>query len=189
MLIRFDAMYGSRLMNCWLPAETWVEALMKAGHIDPSLTVNTRKFNAAFGKSTSFGSVMSRFDGSNQTGVFHVRYSHQQFYYFTEEGKQAVYPVPLNRAWKEKVMEYASSVLVIPSTRARPGGSFDPAPAVIAAATVRGSNADSNEDHEGQPSPSKRHRTNTTTISSHSRSYWPCSPEAYHLFRPTNKIK
>ena len=186
MLIRFDAMYGSRLMNCWLPAETWVEALMKAGHIDPSLTVNTRKFNAAFGKSTSFGSVMSRFDGSNQTGVFHVRYSHQQFYYFTEEGKQAVYPVPLNRAWKEKVMEYASSVLVIPSTRARPGGSFDPAPAVIAAATVRGSNADSNEDHEGQPSPSKRHRTNTTTISSHSRSYWPCSPEAYHLFRPTS---
>ena len=35
-------------MNCWLPDETRVEALKKTGHIDPSLTFDARKFNAAF---------------------------------------------------------------------------------------------------------------------------------------------
>ena len=85
MLIRNDPTYGPRLMNCWLPADTWVEALQKTGHIDAALAIDTRKFNAAFAKSGSFGSLMSRFDGSNHTGVFHVRYQHQQYYYFTEK--------------------------------------------------------------------------------------------------------
>ena len=94
MLLRFDTTYGPRLINCWLPAETWVEALKKTGRIDASLNIDTRKFNAAFAKSVSFGSVMSRFDGSNTTGVFHVRYRHQQFYYFTEETKQIYSQAP-----------------------------------------------------------------------------------------------
>ena len=118
MLIRFDPTYGPRLMNCWLPAETWVEALKKTGQIDASLTIDTRKFNAAFAKSSSFGSVMSRFDGSNKTGVFHVRFQHRQYYYFTQETRQISYPSPLNRAWKERVLEAAANVFAIPSTRA-----------------------------------------------------------------------
>ena len=120
MMIRSDTTFGPRVMNCWLPAETWVEVLKRAGNIDPSIAIDTLKFNAAFGRSTSFGSVMSRFDGSNQTGVFHVRYRHQQFYYFTDETKQAIYPSPLNQAWKERVLEVAANVLTVPSTRARP---------------------------------------------------------------------
>ena len=97
MLLHMDATFGPRLMNCWLPAETWVKALKKTGHIDSSLNIDTRKFNAAFAKSVSFGSaVMSRFDGSNTTGEIHVRYHHKEFYYFTEETKQISYPSPLD---------------------------------------------------------------------------------------------
>ena len=66
-------------MNCWLPDETRVEALKKTLHIDPSLTFDARKFNAAFAKSSSaVVSLMSRFDGSNKIGVFHVRFQHRQ---------------------------------------------------------------------------------------------------------------
>jgi hypothetical protein len=116
MMIRSDTTFGPRVMNCWLPAEIWVEVLKRAGNIDPSIIIDTLKFNAAFGRSTSFGSVMSRFDGSNQTGVFHVRYRHQQFYYFTDETRQAIYPSTSNQAWKERVLEVATNVLAIPST-------------------------------------------------------------------------
>ncbi|KAI2502628.1 hypothetical protein MHU86_11822 [Fragilaria crotonensis] len=123
ILTRFDPTYGPRLMNCWLPAETWVEVIKRTGHIDASLTIDARKFNAAFTKSSSFGAgVMSRFDGSNNTGVFHVRFQHRQYYYFTQEKRQVPYPNPLNQAWKVRVLEAAAAnVLVIPSTRARPG--------------------------------------------------------------------
>ncbi len=114
MLIRNDPTYGPRLMNCWLPADTWVEALQKTGHIDAALAIDTRKFNATFAKSGSFGSLMSRFDGSNHTGVFH--YQHRQYYYFTEEKRQISYPSPLNKAWKERVLEMAENVFSIPST-------------------------------------------------------------------------
>ena len=64
MLLRFDATYGPRLINCWLPAETWVDtsrrldtlmflsALTKTDTL-MSLNINTQKFDAAFAKSLS----------------------------------------------------------------------------------------------------------------------------------------
>jgi hypothetical protein len=36
-LVCDDPTYGPRLSNCWLPAATWGEALLKTGHIDASL--------------------------------------------------------------------------------------------------------------------------------------------------------
>jgi hypothetical protein len=79
-LIRSDTVYARRLMNCWLPpAETWVGSLQKFGNIDTSLTFLTiRQFNAAFSRLSLFGSVMSRFDGSNQSGIFRVSFQHSQ---------------------------------------------------------------------------------------------------------------
>ncbi len=62
---------------------------------------------------------MSRFDGTNQSGVFHINYQHHHHYYLTQETKQATYPCPLNRVWKESVLEIAANALVIPLTRAR----------------------------------------------------------------------
>jgi hypothetical protein len=97
-----------------------VEALKKSGYIDAELTFTTRQFNAAFAKSGSFGSVMSRFDGSNHTGMFRVSFQHQHYYFLTQETKQATYPSPLNQAWKKRVLDIAENVLIIPSTRARP---------------------------------------------------------------------
>jgi hypothetical protein len=165
------------MMNCWLPAEIWVEALQKMGHIDGGLAFNVGQFNAAFARSHKFGSVMSRFDGSNNTGIFCVSYQHRHYYYLTQESKQTTYPSPSNRAWKERVMETAANVLVIPSTRARPctGDSIP----VLATTTTGAVNIDVNED-EGQSSPSKRHRihaaSNVGVSSSSTTSYWSYSP-------------
>jgi hypothetical protein len=114
MLIRTENIYGPRL-------STWVEALKKTGQIDASLSIDVRKLNTIMSRAPSFGSAMSRFDGSNQSGVFRTSYpQHQHYYHFTQPAKQVSYPSPLNGAWKERVMKCASIVLVIPSTRARP---------------------------------------------------------------------
>jgi hypothetical protein len=40
--------------------------------------------------------------------------------------RQVAYPMPLNNAWKEKVVEAAANVLLIPSTRARPAAAAVP---------------------------------------------------------------
>ena len=175
MLIRSDPTYGPRLLNCWLPAKTWVEALKKSGYIDAELTFTTRQFNAAFAKSGSFGSVMSRFDGSNHTGMFRVSFQHQHYYFLTQETKQATYPSPLNQAWKKRVLDIAANVLVIPSTRARPS--------TVDITTVLATSIDSDDsaDDNARQSPNKRQRVeNDAGVCS----YWPESPEAYQLFRP-----
>jgi hypothetical protein len=60
---------------------------------------------------------MTRFDGSNATGgVFRINYEHQYFYYFKEETRPVAYPRPLNGTWKERVLQNAANVLIIPST-------------------------------------------------------------------------
>ena len=134
MFLRSDILYGPRLSNRWLPASTWAEALAKSGHIDASLVsgvLDDRKFNVAMSKSILFGGSMTRFDGTNQTGVFQVKYAKQYFYWITEESIQVPYPSPLNRKWKEQVLELAANVLVIPTTRARPSCTVQP-PQVLA---------------------------------------------------------
>jgi len=70
MLVRDDPTDGPRMSNRWLPAATWVEALQKTGHIDASLSIDVRKFNTTMSRAPLYGSVMSRFDGSNNIGFF-----------------------------------------------------------------------------------------------------------------------
>jgi hypothetical protein len=52
--------------------------------------------------------------------MFRVSFQHRQYYYLTQENMQAMYPSPLNRAWKDRVLDSAANVLSIPCTRARP---------------------------------------------------------------------
>jgi hypothetical protein len=78
-LIHSDATYGPRMSNCWLPAATWVEALRRSCHVDASIIIDVGKFNASMLKSRSFGSLMTRFDGSNPAGVFRIDFKHQFF--------------------------------------------------------------------------------------------------------------
>jgi hypothetical protein len=80
-----DSRYGPRLSNCWLPASAWAATSTKSGHIDASLaSTDARKFNVAMSKSNSYGELMTRFNGTNQTGLFRVKYARQYFYYFTD---------------------------------------------------------------------------------------------------------
>jgi hypothetical protein len=105
------------------------------------------------------------------------------FYFFRKEMSQVMYPSPLNRAWKEMVMGYAANVLVIPSTRARPG--TDNSTLVLPMPVGGGSERTDANEGEGE-SPSKHHRAadNASTGFIGSTSYWLCSPEAHHcLFR------
>jgi hypothetical protein len=174
MLIRDDSVHGPRLSNCWLPASTWGEALQKSGHIDASIPIDVRKFNTAMSKASAFVSVMSRFDGSNQSGVFRINYQHHHYYYVTQETKQATYPSPLNQVWKESVLKIVANALVIPSTRARP----HTVEHTTVLATSVGLETDASEQDE-QESNNMRRRLD---IASGFCSYWPASPEAYQLF-------
>jgi hypothetical protein len=175
MLIRADTMYGPRLTNCWLPAEIWVEALQKMGHIDAALALNVAKFNAAFARSHEYGSAMLRFDGSNDTGIFRVTYQHRHYYNLTQETGQAVYPSPLNRAWKDRVLEMASKVLVIPSTRARPS--------ILLSTSADATMTENDGINDEQPQPNKRPRLESEPQPQELQ-YWPNSPEARQVFKP-----
>jgi hypothetical protein len=101
ILIRADPVYGPRLTNCWLPATTWVEALHKTGHIDAAIIIDVQKFNTAMSRAPLFG-MMSRFDGSNLSGVFRVSYQHQQFYFVTLETMQVIRPSPLTNHGRKR---------------------------------------------------------------------------------------
>ena len=183
ILIRADPVYGPRLTNCWLPATTWVEALYKTGHIDAAIIIDVRKFNTAMSRAALFGSVMSRFDGSNLSGVFRVSYQHQHFYFVTKETRQVMYPSPLNQSWKKKVLEIAANALAIPSTRARPS-TVDPT-TVLHESVSGEDDADASE----QESPNKRQRVNAAAACNPTAcSYWPESPEAYQLFKPRREF-
>ena len=188
-LIRSDATYGPRMSNCWLPAATWVEALRRTGHVDASIIINVRKFNSTMSKSRLFGSVMTRFDGSNPTGVFRIDFQHQFFYYFTDPSRQVEYPRPLNGAWKERVLEAAANVLMIPSTRARPALLMVP-PTTNFLDTGDG-NVTVTNINEDEQSPNKRQRIVNDDASYQAQTtiaYWPDSPEAIQLFQPMRNV-
>jgi hypothetical protein len=143
-----DAFFRARLWNKWLPAATWVEAIGKSGFIDINLFVVTIKdFNSAMGKAKlEFnGHLFDRFDTVNDQGIFRVKFHKQWYYYVTDPKKQALYPCPLDVAWKEKVSTDASLVLFARPTRL---------------STQRPSTFHSDE---VAPPPNKRSRTTMTT--------------------------
>ena len=180
-ILRSDKIFGPRLSNTWLPAATFAEAIMKSGHVDATLTIDARKFNVAMSKSASFGDTMTRFDGSNHTGVFRICYGKQYFYYLTDSKRQAPYPNPLNSAWKERVLQAGVNVLAIPSTRARPASestcTVDATGKTNDMSAVPGIATDIYNENK-EESANKRQRV------SDNDSYWPCSPEAGKLFLP-----
>jgi hypothetical protein len=162
-VLRTDDINGPQLCNCWLPAATFAQAMVKSGHID------AKKFNIAMSKSNLFGECMTHFDGSNKSGIFRIYYGRQYFYYFMDPGRQVAYPSPLNGAWKERVLIAGVNALAIPSTRARPAASADDAAAIEI------------HDENHNASPNKRQRLDFSAGSS--CSYWPESPEAHQLFQ------
>ena len=125
---------------------------------------------------------MHRFDGTNTTGVYRIK---MFFYFFTEESRQTCYPCPLNNAWKDKVMEAASNVLVLViSTSTRSSTSaLDMMPTAV-------DTGDTGEQEDvDEESPSKQQRVDGCDVGPlfQSCSYWPDSPEAYHLFKPRSE--
>ena len=176
-----DDIYGPRLSNCWLPAATFAQGMIRSGHIDASLVVDAKKFNIVMSRSNLYGESMTRFDDSN-TGVFRVYYGRQYFYFFTDSKRQVQYPSPLSGTWKERVLIVGVNALEIPSTRARPSTTSSTVAAICSTETEEVSNT-SNEDSK---SPAKRQRLlDSNHVVHFSASYWPESPEAQQRFQPT----
>lgn len=87
------------------------------GGLDASIIViNVRKVNVTVLKSHLFGSVMTRFDGSNPTGVLWIDFQHQFFKLFYWSVKAG--GISMTSEWW--VLEETINVLVILSTRAWP---------------------------------------------------------------------
>ncbi len=82
-------------------------------------------------------------------------------------------------------MDVAANVLVIPRTRLRPTTTNDN---VMMASAVDTEGTGGNEESIKESSPNKRPRIvdnlEIAEASCTTRSYWPCSPEAYQVFRP-----
>jgi hypothetical protein len=70
-VLHSDNIFGPRLSNCWLPAETFAKAMVVSGHVYAFLVIDARSFNIAMSR-PAFGAVMTHFDGSNHTGVFPI---------------------------------------------------------------------------------------------------------------------
>ena len=121
MKIRVDTTFQRRLWNKWLPAETWVEVLYKSTLIDPTLmsSISVGTFNSAMGRSSGGfdGQMMSRYDGTNTTGIFRLKFQHTMYYFVTDKNKQIPYP-PLDQKWKEGVLAIAkrSTELLLPQS-------------------------------------------------------------------------
>jgi hypothetical protein len=186
VLLHTDSLYGLRLSNCWLPAATWADTLSKSGYIDPTIvSIDARKVNTTMSKSVLFGESMTHFDGTNQSGMFQLSYGRQFFYHFAGKRKQVAYHVPLNDAWKEKVLKIAENTLCVPAMRARPRASTAPS---TTDATGGDKNVKTNNNEEVPDtddkleSPSKQQRQEDTSSSAiGSCSNWPSSPKAYYL--------
>lgn len=70
-----EPMFQRQVLNKWLPADTWVEALTKSNLIDHTLmsTIKVGTFNGAMGRNRGDfdGQRRSRYDGTtNTTGTF-----------------------------------------------------------------------------------------------------------------------
>jgi hypothetical protein len=166
-------------------AVSWAEVLTKSGHIDPTIvSIDARKFNTAMSKSNLFGESMTHFDGTDQCGMFRVNFQRQFYCLYAQTMRQVAYPMPLNNAWKEKVVEAAANVLMIPSTRARPAAAAVPicSPTDNVSITRYEPEIDSSVEPDSailKELPSKRQRL--LEILSY---WWPKSAEAYYMFRP-----
>ena len=120
--LRVHPTFRPRLLNKWLPGTTWVEAVNMSGFIDKCFIIDTKNFNKAMSSTRAeWGTLIERYDGSNTTsGVFRVKFKNTLYYYVTEKMVQVDYPMPLDVAWRDRVLAVAENALVIPTTRSRP---------------------------------------------------------------------
>jgi hypothetical protein len=117
--ICFDSSFRHRHWQKWLPAQVWVEALLKSNLIEPCLmnSVNARNFNMAMGGRQVGGGLIERFDKTNTTGIFRVTYRHAKFYCVTGFNEQVEYPIPLDNKWKDAVIAASKDFFNIRLTR------------------------------------------------------------------------
>jgi hypothetical protein len=115
--------------------------------------------------------------------MFRITFQKKFYYFFTEESRQIRYPFPLNNAWKDRVMDVAANV--IPRTRSRPTTTDNN---IMMASAVNTEGTGGNKESIEESSPNKQRRIvdnlEIVEASCTTRSYWPCSPEAYQVLRP-----
>ena len=103
-----EPLFRRQLLNKWLPADTWVEALTKSNLIDHTLmsTIKVGTFNGAMGRNRGDfdGQMISRYDGTNTTGIFRLTFQRAMLFYMVcDKTKQVPYP-SLDDSWKEAAL-------------------------------------------------------------------------------------
>ena len=125
------------------------------------------------------------FNTTNENGVLQVSYGQQFYCYSAWKNKQVSYPIPLNILWKEKAERAAVSVLSIPAAQARPASGSGTDNQVVP--TSNGLPITTDNEESCEP-PNKIERVDGHSGfagAGTSCLYWPDSPEACYLFKPT----
>ena len=61
--------------------------------------------------------MISRYDGTNSTGIFLLIFQRTTFYNVTDKNKQVCYPMPLGDSWKGALITITKNVFCLPATR------------------------------------------------------------------------
>jgi len=97
-----NTVFGNRLSKQWLSAHICVKAIKISCPNSPDVVsgLDAGKFNKAMSASKIWGHTMQYYDGTNATGVWHLKHGQQFYYMITEQGEQVKYPVNLGKVWE-----------------------------------------------------------------------------------------
>jgi len=99
-----NTLFGDRLFKHWLSAHIYVKAIKISGYLSDD-ALDVKKFNRAMSVSEIWGYTMHCYDGTNASGVWHVKYDNKYYYMITKPGEQVDYPSNIGKTWAKRIQE------------------------------------------------------------------------------------
>ena len=99
---------ANKIKNRWILADLLLQAIQRSNSFPTGFDIDRARLNNALGK-LSHLQEMDRFDGTNQSGIFQLKYSQRLFYFIGTPREQVAYP-NLNASWTKLVTEYGNGV-------------------------------------------------------------------------------
>ena len=99
---------ANKIKNRWISADLLLQAIQRSNSFPTGFDIDRARLNNALGK-LSHLQEMDRIDGTNQSGIFRLKYSKRLFYFIGTPKEQVAYP-HLNASWTKLVMEYGNGV-------------------------------------------------------------------------------
>jgi len=105
-----NPIFGERLFKQWHNAHIYVEAI-KISSQNLSEALDIKKFNRAMSVSEIWGYAMHCYDGTNNSGVWRLKYKGKFYYMITGCGEQVTYPSNIGNAWAKQIQESEVNLL------------------------------------------------------------------------------